>query len=50
MGMMYVSHLRRLTLRSLVDNLVALAVIAGLAFVAFGISYVLFWGFMTHNP
>ncbi|KTB48030.1 hypothetical protein DEALK_08750 [Dehalogenimonas alkenigignens] len=37
-------------MRSLIDNLVALAVIAGMAFVAFGISYVLFWGFMNHNP
>jgi len=40
----------RLSLRTVIDNLVAVAVIAGMAFVAFGISYVLFWGFMTHNP
>ncbi|APV45163.1 hypothetical protein Dform_01845 [Dehalogenimonas formicexedens] len=37
-------------MRTLIDNLVSIAVIAGMAFVAFGISYVLFWGFMTHNP
>jgi hypothetical protein len=37
-------------LRTVLDNLVAIAVVAGMAFVAFGIAYVLFWGFMTHNP
>lgn len=37
-------------MKGLLDNLVGLAVIAGTAFVTFGIAYVLFWGFMTHNP
>jgi hypothetical protein len=37
-------------LKGLLDNLVALAVVAGTAFVVFGLSYVIFWGFMTHNP